>query len=112
MLNGVDPRKFDVYLTFESPVKTANAIGENEISWTTYGNCFGQREWRRSMEAIEARGVVGNDLVDYRVRYDSGITTLMRFKQVNETTYFYIRDVQHWQREGYTLITAERRDNQ
>lgn len=112
MLRGIHPGRLDVYLTFEQPTQTANSIGENETTWTVYKKMFGARGWRKSAEQYQARELVGNDLVEYTVGFDSGLTSTMRFKQDDETTYFYIQDVQQWKREGYSLIHAQRRDNQ
>lgn len=112
MLRGIDAGKLDVRLTFESPTTAKDSKGEWQTTWSVYRSAMAQRIQKGSSERIEGRQQVGGDGADYKLRYDAGLTTVMRFKQSGEDTYFYIRDLQQWQREGYSFISAERRDNQ
>jgi head-tail adaptor len=114
MLKGIDPGKLDELLTFERPTVSRSSINSPQTTWTVYRQVYGQRIWLPSPEAFEARQETGFDKVQYALRYDANITSLMRFKQnsESETTYFYVRSVDQNRREGSTVITAERRDNQ
>ena len=107
-----NPGIFDVQITIEQPTSAVNSIGENEKTWSVYKTAYAKREWKRSLEKYEAKELVSSDSAWYRMVYDGGMNTTMRFKQNGDTSYFYILDIQHWQREGYTFLVGIRRDNQ
>ncbi len=102
----------DVLLTVEQPTNTRNAFNEDETTWATYVQMFGARVWNKSGENFEGKQEVSSDNVTFNCRYNSGVNTTMRFKQANESTYFYIRNVRSSRREGLTILDAIRRDNQ
>ena len=114
MLKGIDPGRFDELLTFEQPTVVRDSINSPTTNWSTYRQMYGMRMWKDSPEDFEARQQKSSDKCQYTVRYDALITTLMRFKQdtEGESTYFYIRSIDQNRREGTTVITGERRDNQ
>ncbi len=112
MLAGIDIGRLDVLLIFEHEVVTRNSINEPVSSFEEWGRKFGKRIWKDSPERFESKQVVGSEDVVFMIRFDESLTSTMRFKQYGDTQYFYIRNVQGWRREGYSLITAERRDNQ
>lgn len=112
MLKGRVAGRLDVRLSVEQPVKTANSIGENALTWEPYKTMFVERVNRDQQETVEARQPVGRDQSEFRGRFDAGLTTRMRFRQDTESTYFYIISVQSDRREDYSNILAERRDSQ
>lgn len=113
MLNGRNIAKMDVKLTIESETKTRNSINEiTASSWSTFATMWAQRMWKPSQEKFEGKQETGFDAVEFHARYNPNITTTMRFKQDQETTYFYIIDVSASRREDLTVILAQRRDNQ
>jgi head-tail adaptor len=112
MLKGLNVGRLDLLITIESPTLAANSIGENETTWATYKQAFSSRTWEGGSEGFENRQEVGTDRVKFIIRYDAGVTSLMRLKEESDTTYFYVKGVNQWRREGYTQIIAERRDNQ
>ncbi len=112
MIKGRNTGRLDIRLMVEQPVIAKNTIGENETTWTSYKTLWAERVLKPSGERYEGKQEVGSDGADFRARYDSGLNTTMRFKQELETTYFYIRNVQSSRRDDYSLINAQRRDNQ
>jgi SPP1 family predicted phage head-tail adaptor len=112
MLGGINIGKLDLLLTFEESTSTRNSMDEAVQTWTTYKTMYGARKFNNSPDSIESKQQVGTNDVEFTVRYDSGLTSNMRFKQGSETTYFYVRSVEGWQREGYSIVRAERRDNE
>ena len=102
----------DVKLTVESVTKTRNSINEDESSWSTFATIWAQRIWKPSQEKFEGKQETGFDAVEFHSRYNASLTTTMRFKQDQESTYFYIIDVNTSRREDLTIILAQRRDNQ
>lgn len=112
MLSGRNIGKMDVLLTIEDKTLTRNAINEDEISWSTFGTMWAERIWKVSQEQFEGKQQTGFDRAEFRARYNPNITTSMRLKTDQETTYFYIIDASASRREDLTIILAERRDNQ
>jgi SPP1 family predicted phage head-tail adaptor len=112
MIRAINPGRFDLLLTFEEYTTSRNSMDEAVQTWTTYKRLYGARKFNNSPDSIEGKQQVGTSDAEFTVRYDSGLTSNMRFKQGSETTYFYVRDVQGWQREGYSIVRAERRDNE
>lgn len=112
MLAGIKIGHLDALLHVERETVTRDSINAANSIWSGYKNIYGKRIWNDSPESFESKQLVGSDDVQFLVRCDEVLESTMRFKQHLDTTYFYIRNVQHWFREGYTMITAERRDNQ
>lgn len=112
MLRGLNPGRLDLLLTVEQKSLTPNSIGENVIGYSLYKQMFGSRVWEGGGEDFQNMQEVGTDKVKFTVRYDAELTNTMRIKEEADTTYFYIKSVNQWRREGYSVIIAERRDNQ
>jgi len=112
MLSGRNIGKMDVLLTIEQLTNTRNSINEDIASWSTFTQMFGERIWNSGGDKFEGKQETNLDNVIFNCRYNGSITTMMRFKQSNESTYFYITNVRSSMREGLTIINAERRDNQ
>lgn len=98
-------------VTFEQKSTSRNSIDEDVTAWAVYKRAFCERKFTSALETIESKQVVGRSDVELKVIYDASLTSTMRFKFGTESTYYYVREVQGWQREGYTLIKGERRDN-
>lgn len=111
MLRGLNTGRLDILITVEQPTLTPNSIGENETTWSTYKTMYMARSQEAGEETFEAKQTVNIEKLTGFVRYDSGLTTRMRLKQEQDTTYFYIRNVRQWRREGYSQLVAQRRDN-
>lgn len=111
-LQGINPGRFDILLTIEQPTYTRNGNGEEVISsWATVKTCRAMRNMRPGVEADSVNQQVHTITREYRIRHDSTITPQMRVSELNDTRYYYIRDVQHFYRERYSLIVADGRDN-
>lgn len=111
MIKSLTIGRLDILLTIEQATTARNSIDEDEKTWSVYKRMFGRRKFNNSQERVEASQVVGGNDAEFVVRYDSGLTSTMRLYQGSETTYFYIRSVENLRREGYSIIRAERRDN-
>jgi SPP1 family predicted phage head-tail adaptor len=114
MLKGVNPGRMDMLVTIQQKSYTLNSIGEQIETWTTLKTCYAERVRKPGGENIQASQTVGTMPTEYKIRHDSTIDFTMRLcegAQSGTSVWYYVRDVQHWKREGYTLIQAERRDN-
>jgi SPP1 family predicted phage head-tail adaptor len=113
MISGLNVGRLDAKITFQQPVSTRDSIGQdNTTSWTVYKTTYAQRVRKPAAERYEGSQQVAPSVAEYKLRHDAGITATMRLFEVQQpTVYFYIRDVQHNRREGFTIITTERRDN-
>lgn len=112
MLSAINTGELDTYITIESATNAKSDIGENVQTWSVLRSAHAGFKWKAKGEGFESQQEVGSQLVEIKIRFDQSITSTMRIKRNLDTTYFYIRSVQHWRREGYTLLTAERRDNE
>jgi SPP1 family predicted phage head-tail adaptor len=112
MLKGLVTGKLDLKITIEKETEAKNSIGEIEKTWTYFKTAFASRQWQNSSENFEARQEVGSDNIELVVRFDKNLNSTMRLSLEDESGYFYIRNVQQWRREGYSKITAVRRDNE
>jgi SPP1 family predicted phage head-tail adaptor len=114
-MTGVfDPSKADMQITLQRISNGFSTRGDNIETWSTYKQCYAERVRRPGGESIQTNQQVESIFSQYKVRFDQSITATMRLYEGSNTgspAYFYIRNVEHWKREGYTLITAEKRDN-
>ena len=113
-LRGLNIGRMDMLVTIQQSTTAANSIGEQVESWSTLKTCYAERVRKPGGESVQASQTVATMPVEYKVRHDAAINQTMRLTEgalSAASTWYYIRDVQHWKREGYTLIVAERRDN-
>ncbi|HQQ81937.1 MAG TPA: head-tail adaptor protein [Cyclobacteriaceae bacterium] len=104
----------DIKLTFESPTVTRNSNGEDIITWSTFKTCYSERLIGPGNETVQANQQVSVSPNDYKIRYDPRILPTFRCYEGEDTganAYQYLRDAQHYKREGYTTIKTEIRDN-
>lgn len=114
-LKGLNIGRFDIRLTFESPVYTRNSNGEDVItSWSTVTTVYAERMRKPGGETVQNNQQVASTTSEYKIRHNTSINELMRCYEGLDTagnTRRYVRDVIHFYREGYTKIQAEKRDN-
>lgn len=111
-LKGINPGRMDRQITIESPTISKNSNGEDVITtWTIVKTCWAEVMRKPGGETTQSGQQIATMPVDYKIRHDSTITQLMRLYEGSSTAKYYFRDVQHWKREGFTMISAERRDN-
>jgi len=104
----------DMLITIEQPTTSTNAIREQVKSFSTYKSCYAERIRKPGGESIQAGQQQATMPVEYRIRHDANVVQTWRLFEGANTganPRYYITDVQHWKREGFTLLTAERRDN-
>jgi len=112
MVAGIDIGRLDVLLHIEKETIVRDSINAANSTWSVHKHAFGKRVWKSGPEVFESKQLVDSDDVQFMIRCDETVVATMRFKQHLDTNYFYIKSTEHWFREGYTMITAERRDNQ
>lgn len=113
-LRGVNISRLDTMIQIEEITVTKDTNGGDVTSWANYKTCWAERIRKPGGESIQSNQQVASQMSEYRIRHDATIVPTMRLYEGQITAspaYLYIRDVQHWRREGYSLITAERRDN-
>lgn len=110
----VNPGRFDMLLTFQSKSITTDSIGDKVETWSNYRSAYGEVKQLSGGggEGFEASQLVSKAMISAKVRYDSGLAETMRFTINGSSEYYHITDVQGWQREGYTMLIAQKRDNQ
>jgi head-tail adaptor len=113
-LKGVNPGRMDMLVTIQQYTTSLNANREQIKTWETLKSCYSERVRKPGGESIQANQDVATLPVEYRIRHDAGVSGIMRLCEgglSDSSVFYYITNVQHWKREGYTLLTAERRDN-
>jgi head-tail adaptor len=112
MISGINPGRLDKHITIEYSTDTRNTIGENEKTWTVLRSVEGSVEYTDVSEGFEGKQEIAIGSVKGKIRIDQSVTSKMRIKIDQDTSYYYIRSIQHWRREGYTAFTAQMRDNE
>ena len=112
MLAPINTGKLDTLITIESITTVKNSIGENESTWSVLKTTNAEVEWLPTGETFEGKQETDLQSIKVKIRFDDSITSLMRVRLRQETTFFYIRSVQKWRREGSTIFTAVQRDNE
>lgn len=113
MLSGQNTGALDSTIIIESETESKNSIGENEKTWSTFRNNVPARwKFKNFGESIEGKQETGGSSSEIWIRFDDAINSTMRLKRFGEDDYYYIRDTQNWQREGFTKLMAIKRDNQ
>lgn len=111
-LRGVNIGRMDMLINIEQYTESLDSIRNQVKTWTAVKSCYAERVRQTGNESIQANQQLATMPVTYKVRHDATITQTMRlYEGSTAAAYYYITDVQHWKREGYTLLTAERRDN-
>ena len=113
MLRGLITGQLDILVTVENKtLSTDGRSGEtNIITWSTLLQIYAKRIWKGGDEKFEADQEVGMTVLNLITRYNSQIDNTMRLFMGQETTRYYIRNVNGSYREGNLSITAESRDN-
>jgi SPP1 family predicted phage head-tail adaptor len=104
----------DMLVTIQQYSTALNANREQIKTWETLKTCYSERVRRPGGESIQANQDLATMPVEYRIRHDAQVTPTMRLCEgalTGSSVFYYITNVQHWKREGYSLIQAERRDN-
>lgn len=111
-LKGLNIGRMDTLITIEGVTFSKDANGGDVKTWAAVKTCYAERVRRPGGESIQSNQQVASQLSEYRVRYDVSLDATMRlYEGTTPGNYLYVRDVQQLRREGYSLITAERRDN-
>lgn len=99
----------DTKIIIESATTIKDAVtNEPEETWSTHSIVWG-KELSASRDATEARQQVALTTKTYKIRRDATITERMRINKGG--VYYYINGIEDFGRQGYMIITAEKRDN-
>lgn len=110
-LRGNNFGRMDTGITIEYPVYGTAGSAEPS-SWSTLKTCYAERIRKSGGETIQTNQQVATMPSDYKIRFDDTVTPVMRiYETLNSSIKYYIRDVQHWKREGFSFISTERMDN-
>lgn len=114
MLRGVNSGKFDVRLVIQNNVFTTDSVtNQRKDSWSTVSTVWAQRMTKGGRLGFEADQQVANNKETYLVRYSSTLASLNAKHRIYEsgtTDYLFITTVEKQKREGWILITAEKKD--
>jgi head-tail adaptor len=112
-LKGLNIGDLDRKLLFENVVVSINPIGNTRSeTYTTAFTLYAKKLTRPGDEIFESDQQVGLKNCEVMTRFNNLVNTQMRFLDVTDSEYYFVRDVQKNKREGYCLIKAVKRDNQ
>jgi head-tail adaptor len=110
MMGAVRFSEFDTQLIIESATTTRDSVtNEPEETWSTHKTIKGKALGPASREDYEARQQVAVATVRYKIYRDTTITERMRINK--SSVYYYISGIEDFGRQGYMIITGEKRDN-
>lgn len=110
MMGAVRFSEMDTQIIIESATTVKDAVSnEPEETWSTLKMIWGKQLGPQSKEQIEANQQVAVGTVRYMIRRDTAINELMRINK--SSVYYYISGIEDFGRQGYMIITAEKRDN-
>lgn len=111
MMGAVNFSGMDTPIIIESASVTNHAETNEPVKvWATHATLWGKQLGPQSKEAIEASQPVAVATVRYMIRRLATITETMRINK--NSVYYYISGIEDFGRQGYMIITAEKRDNE
>jgi head-tail adaptor len=109
MLRGIRVGELDTQIVIESATTSKDAVtNEPEETWATHSTIWA-KELSASRDTTEARQQVALTTKTYQIRRDTTITERMRINK--NSVYYYINGIEDFGRQGYMIITAEKRNN-
>jgi SPP1 family predicted phage head-tail adaptor len=110
MLRGINFGQMDVRITIQSTTTSPDAISNEPVeTWSDLKTISVKELNPQSREQFEAKQQVAFNVVRWMARRDDTLNETMRAVRDGET--FYFSGIQNKRREGYMIITAEKRDN-
>jgi head-tail adaptor len=116
-LRQVNPGNFDHIITFYSPTKSKDAIGDSVKTLSSAGAIRAERIFKSSTERIEAQQQVGVTTQDFRIRdgqfaltYEWEFDVISIASPANVSRY-KVRGIQKEGRLNSVIVTGEFKDN-
>ena len=111
MLRGIRLGEMDTQIIVQMATTVKHAItNEPEETWSNFRVIWAKEmSLPSSKEGIEASQQVARSAVQWMIRRDEHITEGMRINSGG--VYYYISGIQDGGRQGFMIITAEKRDN-
>lgn len=107
----IDFNEFDTTIVIESFTVVKNSItNEPEKTWSTFKTRKAKTLGPESKDKYEANQQVSLSTVRYKIYRTPSINEQMRIKKGSD--YFYISGIADFGRQGYMIITAEKRNNE
>lgn len=111
MMGAVNFSGMDTQIIIESATVVKDAVtNEPEETWATHKSVWSKQLGPQSREAFEANQPVAVSTVRHMIRRDTTITEKMRINKSG--VYYYISGIEDFGRQGYMILTAEKRDNE
>jgi len=115
MLRANIAARFDRRILIEQNTPTTNdTTGAEQENWTTVATVWAERMFKSSSEQFEANQQVGVQVYDYKIRHPLEAFTVdqtMRITDQTTSETLYVRGISNMKREGYMMLTVEKRDN-
>lgn len=101
----------DEEITIQSYTESRDAAGGEVLTWTTYATVLARVKYAATgmKETYSAGQQTAFSLVEFTIRYDSGVNKKMRI--IYRSEYLDIVGVEVLGRDRYTLITCQSRED-
>jgi SPP1 family predicted phage head-tail adaptor len=112
MLRGLRLGEMDVKIIIQSATTVKDAAtNEPEETWADLKTVWAKEmKAPSSKEGYEANQQVAVSEVQWMIRRDTTITEQMRINK--NSVYYYISGIEDFGRQGFMILTAEKRDNE
>lgn len=101
--------QLDRRITIEQPTITQDAAGQPVPTWSTLVTVWAEKDARLGNEQVQADQVTSQNLVNWRIRYRTGITNKMRISY--DGNYYGIESKIEEGRKEYLFLKTTLRDN-
>ena len=92
------------------PQTRGSTWGEVLKVWTTYATCWGQKIEATGKEELDTDQVVSKQMIQWRIRYDSGVNERMRIYYDGD--YYNIESIQEEKRRRYLVLNTLKTDGE
>lgn len=99
-------------ITIESPTSTADSYGAPSITWSKFTAVYAAKRHISARERFRADRFVSENIAIFSIRWVAGITTQMRIKFHNGSSYIYyqIKGVNEVDKRRWLEIIAEQQE--
>ena len=102
--------KLDRRIILQNPTKTANAYGEEVISWSNYLIVWANVEWKGGMENEESDKLTATSKVMFTIR-NIGNAVDTNYRILYKLNYYYIQAINEIDgREMFLELLTEQKD--
>lgn len=94
-----------VLIDIEAPETVKQPSGDIATTWQVYHKAYANKRFRRGNERFQSVQKEASEVIEWKIRFTSGITQLMRIKQGGD--FYDIQTIDNKQRDGFMVIVTQ-----